>query len=129
MEKSPYLCSAISNQITMTTKKTTPYYLIIETTGSVSRMNTPLSNKIRGLYSTQAKAIAELFHIASQHQDEGTIFSSNLTHKYTPPLSELIHSQTHNGETSILGYNQDKHQIIELQIRTITPDICTLITT
>ncbi len=129
MKKSPYLCSAISNQNTMKTKKTTPYYLIIETTGNIARLNTPLSNKIRGLFSTQAKAIAELFRIATQHQEEGTLFNIDPTHEHTTSLSVLIHSQTHIGETSILGYNPDKLQIIELQIRTINPDICSLIIT
>lgn len=112
----------------MATQKKTPYYLIIEITGDVTRKNTPLSNRIRGLYSTQAKAISELFHLATQHQNEGAIFSTAFTQNHLAPLSELIHSQTHNGETTMLGYNPDKYQIVELQIRTLILDTCTLIT-
>lgn len=128
MEKSPYLCSAISNQTTMATQKKTPYYLILEITGDVTQSNIPTSAKIRGLYTTQAKAIAELFHIATRHQGEGAIFNTAYTDSHLTPISELIHSQTINGETTMLGYNPDKEQLIELQIKPLTLDIRTLIT-
>lgn len=129
MEKSPYLCSAISNQITMTTKKTTPYYLIIEITGDVTRKNIPPITQIRGLYSTQAKAIAELFQLCSHLLDEGAIFVNEHNQNPNSPISEMIHSQTHNGETMILGYIPNKNQIFELLIKPITLDTCSLITT
>lgn len=128
MEKSPYLCSAISNQNTMITKKTTPYYLIIEVTGNLAGKNVPKVTTIRGLYSTQAKAIAELFHIATRYHDDGAMFC-DIIQDPPEPLSQLIHSQTHNGETSIMGYIPKKLLIFNLQIRPITLDICSLITT
>lgn len=113
----------------MTTKKTTPYYLITEKTGDVTLNNITASSKIRGLYSTQAKAIAELFKITTRYQDMGAIFNTAYADGHITPISELIHSQTHNGETSILGYNSYKNQIIELQIKIITLDTPSLITT
>lgn len=112
----------------MTTKKTTPYYLIIEVTGNLAGKNVPKVTTIRGLYSTQAKAIAELFHISTRYQDDGAMFCDT-TQDPPEPLSQLIHSQTHNGETSIMGYIPKKFLIFNLQIKPITLDICSLITT
>lgn len=129
MEKSPYLCRAKSKQNTMVTQKKTPYYLIIEITGDVTRKNIPPITQIRGLYSTQAKAIAELFQLCSRLLDEGAIFVNEQNQNPDIPISEMIHSQTHNGETMTLGYIPNKNQIFELLIKPITPDICTLITT
>lgn len=113
----------------MTTQKKTPYYLILEITGDVTRKNIPPITKIRGLYSTQAKVIAELFQLCSHLLNEGAIFVNENTQNPNPQISEMIHSQTRNGETMILGYIPDKNQIFEYLIKTITPDICTLITT
>lgn len=111
----------------MITQKKTPYYLIIEITGDVTLSYVPPSAKIRGLYTTQAKAIAELFRLATRHQDDGAIFNTAYTDSHIIPISEIIHSQTINGETTILGYNPDKELLIELQIKPLTLDICTLI--
>lgn len=112
----------------MATQKKTPYYLIIEITGDVTQKYIPSSAKIRGLYTTQAKAIAELFLISTRHQDEGAIFIIDNADSHIKPISELIHSWTINGETTMLGYNPNKKELIELQIKTITLDIPSLIT-
>lgn len=113
----------------MATQKKTPYYLIIEITGDVTRKNIPPITQIRGLYSTQAKAIAELFQLCSRLLDEGAIFVYEHNQSPNFPISAMIHSQTHNGESMILGYVPDKSQIFELLIKPITLDTCSLITT
>lgn len=113
----------------MATKKTTPYYLIIEIIGDSTRKNILPIYQIRGLYSTQAKAIAELFQLCTHLLNNGAMFVTDDDLNHIPTISEMIHSKTSNGETSILGYLPNDNKIFELQIRTITPDICTLITT
>lgn len=112
----------------MTTQKKTPYYLITERTGNVIYNNIPSSAKIRGLYTTQAKAMAELFRISTRYRDEGAIFMAYNADSRIIPISELIYSRTINGETTMTGYNPDKKELIELQIKPLTLDICTLIT-
>lgn len=112
----------------MVAQKKNTYYLIIETIGNLARKTIPVTTTIRGLYSTQAKAIAELFHLATKELDQGTIFC-NPPSDLPAPISEIIHSQTHNGETSIMGYNASRFSIIRLQIKIISLDISTLITT
>lgn len=109
----------------MKTPQKTTYYLIIETIGDVKKKNIPTKMAIRGLYSTQAKAIAELFLIAAKLKSDGTIFSN----EDKTPISEIIHAQTINGESFILGYNLDTFQLIELQIKPIILDVQSLITT
>ncbi len=111
----------------MKTPQKTTYYLIIETIGDVTLSYVPPSAKIRGLYTTQAKAMAELYRLAIRHQDEGAIFNTAYTDNHIIPISEVIHSQTIAGETTILGYNPDKELLIELQIKPLTLDIRTLI--
>lgn len=111
----------------MSTQKKTPYYLIIEITGNVAKEPMSKQLEIRGLYSTQAKAIAELFRILTKHQDEGATLCDNI-HKNPPtPLSQLIYSHTYDSETSILGMNPEKQLIFELQIKPISPDTPSLI--
>lgn len=111
----------------MKTPKKTTYYLIIEMNGHLIKKNVHKMVSIRGLYTTQAKAIAELFHLASKYQDEGARFCD--TPQEPCPISQLIHSQTHNGETEIMGYNPFKTLIFSFQIKPITLDIPSLITT
>lgn len=107
----------------------TTYYLIIEIIGDVTRKNIPPITQIRGLYSTQAKAIAELFQRCSHLLDEGAIFVNEHNQNLNFPISAMIHSQTRNGETMILGYIPNTNQIFELQIKPIILDIQSLITT
>lgn len=112
----------------MKTPQKTTYYLITEKIGDVIYADTPLTTRIRGLYTTQAKALSELFRIANQHAEDGTVFLDEHNNSLKTPISELIHSQTNNGETTILGYNQDRKKVHEFQIKTITLDISSLIT-
>lgn len=113
----------------MATQKKTPYYLIIEITSDVTRNDILPIYQIRGLYTTQVKATAELFKICTRLLDAGAEFVYEHDPNPIPSISGIIHSATRNGETSILGSIPYENKIFELQIRTITPDICTLITT
>lgn len=112
----------------MKTPQKTTYYLITEKIGDVLYPGAPPQTRIRGLYTTQAKALAELFHIASQHALDGTTFLDEHKNFVYTPISELIHSQTNNGETYILGYNPETKIAHEFQIKPLTLDISSLIT-
>lgn len=112
----------------MKTPQKTTYYLITEKIGDVIYADIPPETKIRGLYTTQAKALSELFRLASQHVEDGTNFLDEHKNSVKTPISELIHSQTNNGETSILGYNPDNKKVHEFQIKPLTLDISSLIT-
>lgn len=110
----------------MKTPQKTTYYLIFEMTGHLTEKNVHKMVSIRGLYTTQAKAIAELFRLATKHQDEGSLFCDT---QESCSISQLIHSQTHNGETEILGYNPARVLVFSIQIKPIIIDTPSLITT